>query len=281
MVRLIDSTGRGGKKRRVAVVRGGGDLATGVIYRLWRAGFAVLCLEVARPLVVRRPVSVAQAVFDGEHTIEEMKAVLIDSPEQFPATAAKGAVSVLIDPDAACIGRIEPDLLVDAIMAKRNTGTHRGMARLALAIGPGFRAPDEVHGVVETKRGHFLGRLITNGEPAPNTGIPGMEMGYTIERLLRAPANGRVEPVRRIGDHVAAGHLIATVGEAEVRARIPGVLRGLIHPSVEVTAGLKIGDVDPRNEPSHCFTITDKALAIAGGILEGVMSIEIPEDDRT
>ena len=278
MARLIDSARRNGEKR-VAIVRGGGDLATGVIYRLWRAGFAVLCLEVARPLVVRRPVSAAQAVFDGEHTIEDMKAVLIDSPKGFAPAAEKGGIAVLIDPEGTCIDQIRPDLLVDAIMAKCNTGTHKDMARLVLAIGPGFRAPDDVHGVVETKRGHFLGRLITNGEPVPNTGIPGMEMGYTVERLLRAPADGRVDPVRKIGDHVAAGHLIAMVGGAELRAQIPGVLRGLIHPSVDVTAGLKIGDIDPRNETSHCFTITDKALAIAGGILDGITSLDIPGYD--
>ena len=258
---------------RLAVVRGGGDLATGVVYRLWRAGFSVLCLECERPLVVRRPVSVAQAVFDGVHVIEGMRSVRIDAAREF-----KGGddVAVLVDEDAACLDTLGPDLLVDAIMAKRNTGTHRGMAPLVLAIGPGFRAPDEVHGVVETKRGHFLGRLITEGAAIPNTGIPGMEMGYTVQRLLRAPGDGCVQPVREIGDSVRPGDLIATVGELPVRARIPGVLRGLIHPSVPVAKGTKIGDVDPRNVRDHCFTITDKGLAIAGGILEAITSIDMP-----
>lgn len=278
MTSLIDEI-RKTPERKIAVVRGGGDLATGVIYRLWRAHFDVLCLEIERPLVVRRTVSAAQAVFDGEHRIENMNTVKIDSLEQFPSVAARGEVAVLVDPEGDCIPKIRPDLLVDAIMAKRNMGTHKKMAKLVLAIGPGYSAPRDVHGVVETKRGHFLGRLITDGEPAPNTGIPGMEMGYGIERLLRAPAPGRVEAVREIGDRVAAGHLIAMVGGAELRARIPGVLRGLIHPSVDVETGLKIGDIDPRDEPSHCFTITDKALAIAGGILEGVMSLDIGENE--
>lgn len=277
MTTLIDWVQKD-RKRKTAIVRGGGDLATGVIYRLWRARFDVLCLEIERPLVVRRPVSAAQAIFDGEHFIEDMKTVKIEAPEQFPSIAAKGEVAVLVDPEGACIGKIQPDLLIDAIMAKRNIGTHRKMAKLVLGVGPGFCAPRDVHGVVESKRGHFLGRLITNGEPAPNTGVPGMEMGYTVERLLRAPAPGHVEPVREIGEHVAAGQLIAMVGGVELRARIPGVLRGLIHPSVEVETGLKIGDIDPRNEPSHCFSITDKALAIAGGILEGVMSLDIEEN---
>lgn len=279
MARLIEITCRG-ERGKTAIVRGGGDLATGVIYRLWRAGFAVLCLETVRPLAVRRPVLVAQAVFDGEHSIEEMRAVRIGSAEEFAPVFERGAVAVLVDLDGDSASRVRPDLLVDAIMAKRNTGTHRKMAKLVLAIGPGFTAPDDVHGVVETKRGHFLGRLITNGAPAADTGLPGMEMGYTSERLLRAPADGYVEPVRGIGDHVAAGHLIAAVGGVELRAQIPGVLRGLIHPSVRVVKGMKIGDIDPRNEASHCFSITDKALSVAGGILEGLTSIEIPEHDE-
>lgn len=257
---------------RLAIVRGGGDLATGVIYRLWRAGFSVLCLECERPLVVRRPVSVAQAVFDGTHAIEGMCARRIDSPEDFRFGKE---VSVLVDPEASILASLKPDLLVDAIMAKRNTGTHRGMASLVLAIGPGFTAPAEVHGVVETKRGHYLGRLITDGAPLPNTGIPGMEMGYTVQRLLRAPGEGHVTPLREIGDSVERGDVVATVGGKPVRARIPGVLRGLIHPSVLVSKGLKIGDIDPRNERAHCFTITDKALAIAGGILEALFTIEL------
>ena len=256
---------------RIAIVRGGGDLATGVIYRLWRAKFSVLCLECDTPFVVRRPVSVAQAVFDGEHLVEDMRAVRIKSPPEF----SKGpAVHVLVDPDCSCLAAIEPDILVDAIMAKENTGTNRNMAPLVLAIGPGFRAPHEVHGVVETKRGHYLGRLITDGGAIPNTGIPGTEMGYTVERLLRAPCDGRLTPVKEIGDHVEAGELIARVSGSDVRANISGVLRGLIHPSVQVKTGLKIGDVDPRDERAHCFTITDKALAIAGGVLEALMRFD-------
>lgn len=255
-----------------AIVRGGGDLATGIIYRLWRIGFSVLCLECETPLVVRRSVSAAQAVFDGEHVIEDMKVVMISSPSDFDRSS--GVVQVLIDPKCSSLAEVEPVLLVDAIMAKRNTGTHRDMAPLVLAIGPGFSAPDEVHGVIETKRGHYLGRLITEGSAIPNTGIPGMEMGYTLERLLRAPCDGNLTPLHDIGDHVEAGDLVALVNGEDVRAKIPGILRGLIHPSVHVTKGLKIGDVDPRNEYSHCFSITDKALAIAGGVLEAVMSFD-------
>lgn len=255
-------------RSELAIVRGGGDLATGVIYRLWRVGYRVLCLETQYPLVVRRTVSAAQALFDGSCEVEGMRAVLMDDIGAWDGSS----VAVKVDPEGSCIGELRPAIVVDAIMAKRFTGTNREMAPLVLAIGPGFSAPDQVHGVVETKRGHYLGRLITDGCAIPNSGIPGMEMGYSVERLLRAPADGYVEPLRKIGDLVKAGETVATVGGQEVWAQIGGVLRGLIHPSVSVTAGLKIGDVDPRGERAYCFSITDKALAIAGGVLEAVMA---------
>ena len=253
----------------LAIVRGGGDLATGIIYRLWRVGYKVLCLETQYPLVVRRTVSAAQAVFDGSYEIEGMKAVHVNDLDEWE----DGAVAVKVDPDGECIKKLSPALVVDAIMAKRYTGTNKSMAPLVLAIGPGFSAPLQVHGVIETKRGHYLGRLITNGSAIPNTGIPGPDMGYTIERLLRAPKEGRVSPAKEIGDHLEAGETVATIGNEEIKAQIAGVLRGMIHPSVYVTDGMKIGDVDPRDTREHCFSITDKALAIAGGVLEAIMAI--------
>ena len=249
------------------VVRGGGDLATGVIYRLWRAGYRVLSLETAKPLVVRRTVSVAQAVFDGHCMVEDMPAHRIESPDEFDSP---DCVSVLVDPDGDSIDVVRPVLLVDAIMAKRNLGTHMGMAPLVVGIGPGFTAGSDVHCVVETKRGHYLGRLITEGSAIPNTGVPGMEMGYTTERLLRSPCDGFVSALCEIGTHVEEGDIVAFVGGLPVRSQISGTLRGMIHPSVYATRGLKIGDVDPRDEYAHCFSITDKALAIAGGVLEAL-----------
>ena len=255
---------------KLAIVRGGGDLATGIIYRLWRSKYRVLCLEAECPMVVRRTVSVAQAIFDGRHTVDGMSARSIKSIEEWSDSSD---VAVLVDPEAQIVSRMKPDLLVDAIMAKKNLGTHRGMAPLVIAIGPGFSAPEDVHAVVETKRGHDLGRLIITGSAIPNTGIPGMEMGYTVERLLRAPCDGVFTPICQIGDHVEAGQIVGAVGKKNVLAQISGVVRGLIHPSVSVSMGLKIGDVDPRNERSHCFSITDKALAIGGGVLEAILSM--------
>lgn len=259
------------QRKHLAIVRGGGDLATGIIYRLWIVGYKVLCLETKCPLTVRRTISVAESVFSGTHMVENMKSVLYNSLSEW---CDYDSVAVLIDPEGKIIEALSPKLVVDATMMKRYTGTNKSMASLVLAIGPGFSAPDQVHGVVETKRGHTLGRLITNGSAIPNTGVPGMEMGYTTERLLQSPCAGYVLPKCTIGDHVEAGDLIATVKGCDVRARIPGVLRGLIHERAHVEKGLKIGDIDPRNVPEHCFSITDKALAVGGGVLEALMRFE-------
>lgn len=255
----------------IAVVRGGGDLTTGIIYRLWKVGFSVLVLETSAPLVVRRTVAVASAVFDGGIRIENMNARLINSIEEFSPNHVD--VSVFVDPDASSVEIIKPDLVIDAIMAKKNLGTKKDMAPLVIGIGPGFQAPEDVHAVVETKRGHTLGRVIREGTAIPNTGIPGMIRGYTVERLLRAPCNGFVSPIRKIGDEVCVDETIVYISGIPVKSRLDGVLRGLIHPTIQVTKGLKIGDIDPRGNPEHCYTITDKALAIAGGVLEAIMSM--------
>ena len=251
------------------IVRGGGDLATGVVWRLRRAGYPVLVLETERPLVVRRMVSCAQAVFSGSCSVEGMETRLISSPQEFDASF----VNVLTDPHGECIDLIRPYILIDAIMAKRNTGTRREMAPLTIALGPGFTAPPDVHCVVETKRGHSLGRVVTYGAAAANTGIPGVNGGYGAERLLRSPAEGYLEPLCDIGDSVERGAAVATVSGEPVRAQISGVVRGLIHHSVPLHAGMKIGDVDARNIRSYAFTISDKALAVAGGVMEAISSL--------
>jgi len=237
------------------------------MYRLWRIGFRVLCLEIQKPLVVRRTVSAASAIFDGSITVDGMPVQQISTPDEM---FSRDGVSIIVDPDALSVDILKPFLLVDAIMAKRNIGTNIKMAPLVIGIGPGFVAKEDVHYVVETKRGHYLGRLIEEGTAIPDTGIPGVEMGYSIERLLRAPCDGYFDHKKDIGDHVEPGDLIGKLGREEIRATIPGMLRGLIHPSVYVKKGLKIGDIDPRNVREHCFSITDKALAISGGVLEAV-----------
>ena len=253
-------------KNRPIIIRGGGDLATGTIYRLRQAGFPVLVLETGRPLAVRRAVSACEAVYAGRWTVEDMECRLISSPAEFDP----GAVCVLIDPDCKSLAEVRPRILIDAIMAKRNTGTTRDMAPVTIALGPGFSAPEDALYVIETMPGHSLGRVITKGLAIPDTRKPGVIMGYGIERLLRAPAAGRLVPYKNIGDLVEAGEAVGAIAGHPVAANISGVIRGLIHPSVECHHDMKIGDVDPRGVVDYCFTISDKSLSIAGGVMEAI-----------
>ncbi len=255
----------------LVVIRGAGDLASGVAYRLAVSGFPVVMTEIAQPTVVRRTVSFAQAVFDGECLVEGVQGRLVQNAAQARAVAMRGGVAVLVDPPAACVCSLSPDVVVDAIMAKRNLGTAMSDAPVVVAIGQGFRAAVDVHAVVETNRGHWLGRVILTGEAQPDTGVPATVDGHGVERVLRAPADGALVPETAIGDTVSTGDVVCRVDGQEVLAPFKGCLRGLIQRGVPVSAGMKIGDVDPRATRQHCFTISDKALAIAGGVLEAVM----------
>ncbi|MEP0764423.1 MAG: EF2563 family selenium-dependent molybdenum hydroxylase system protein [Chloroflexota bacterium] len=254
------------------IVRGGGDLASGVVYRLVKAGFPVLVIELERPLAIRRAVAFASAVFEGRVTVEGLTARRVAHPGEIAQVQAAGEVPVLVDPGGASIGALRPTVVVDARLAKRNLGTAQSDAPLVIGLGPGFTAGDDCHAVIETNRGHFLGRVLWQGAAEPDTGRPGSVEGRTLDRVLRAPCAGTVVSLAAIGDAVRAGDVLATVSGQEVRAPFDGVLRGLIHPSVPVTAGLKIGDVDPRGTREHCFTISEKALAIGGGVLEAILS---------
>ena len=254
------------------VVRGGGDLATGVVYRLVKAGFPVIVTELARPVAIRRAVAFASAIFDGQITVEGMTARRVESVAEARHRLASGEVPVLADEEGASLAVVRPAILVDARMAKRNLGTTLGDAPLVIALGPGFEAGRDCHAVIETNRGHNLGRVIWHGAAEPNTGTPGSVQGHMADRVLRAPADGFVVPYAAIGDSLRAGDMIASMGDQPVYAPFDGALRGLIHPSVQVTRGLKIGDLDPRGARDHCFTISDKALAIGGGALEAILS---------
>jgi xanthine dehydrogenase accessory factor len=257
--------------RPLAVVRGAGDLATGVGRRLQVCGFSVVHLEIPAPTVIRRRVAFASAVYQERITVEGVEAALARDVEAARAHLIDGMVAVLVDPAADSIASLRPLLVVDAILAKRNLGTHRRMAPRVVALGPGFVAGLDVHAVVETCRGHDLGRVITEGAARPDTGIPGDVGGLRDERLLRAPRGGTFRPVREIGDIVRAGDVVAEVEGAPVPARTGGVLRGLLYPGLTAREGQKVGDVDPRGEPSLCFTISDKANAVAGGVLEAAL----------
>lgn len=254
-------------------VRGGGDLASGVAYRLCRAGFPVVILELPRPLVIRRAVAFAEAVYQGEADVDGLTACLADDESEAAETARSGAVAVLVDPSGAAIAKLGPTVLVDARMLKTGgTDTSQAQAPLVIALGPGYTAGHDCHAVVETNRGHDLGRVIWEGQAQVDTGVPGAVLGRTAERVLRAPTAGSVISVAEIGDVVDRDQLIATVGGQDVRAPFGGVVRGLLHEGLSVPAGFKIGDVDPSGVRGHCFTISDKALAIGGGVLEAILS---------
>lgn len=263
------------KMGKTVLVRGGGDLATGVLWRLNRVGFRLICLEMPLPKVIRRTVSAAQAVFDGETCVEGLHFARLE-PGTFPTGGR--AVPVWVDPEGKWINTVAPDFLVDAIMAKKNLGTNLEMAPRVIALGPGFNAGRDVHCVVETQRGHNLGRVIYNGCASANTGIPGVVGGESDKRLVRSPEDGFFLGSREIGQIVSEGEELGSVGGTPVLARIRGLIRGLIHPSVPVRKGMKIGDIDPRMEEGSWRTISDKARSIAGGVLEAVLA-ELPAPD--
>jgi xanthine dehydrogenase accessory factor len=252
------------------VIRGGGDLATGVAVRLFRAGFSVMILEVEYPTVIRLPVSFARAVYEGKAIVEEIEAVLIPSWGKVENTIKQGNIPVLVDPEGSCIEKISPAVLVDAILAKRNLGTRKEQAPLVIGLGPGFTAGEDVDVVVETIRGHNLGRVYYKGQAASDTGVPGEVGGESKRRLLRAPAEGKIIPLHKIGDLIQAGEVIAEVERVPLKAEISGVLRGLIYPKSRVTRGMKVGDIDPRGVRKYCFTVSDKARSIGGAVLEAI-----------
>jgi len=254
------------------IIRGAGEMATGTACRLHRSGFSrLLMTEVEHPLAVRRMVSFCEAVHDRSRIVEGIKAVRISRPEEAEDIARQGLIPVLVDPDNAARKIIKPDVLVDAILAKKNLGTSIRDAPLVVGFGPGFHAGGDVHCVVETNRGHDLSRLIFEGPASPNTGTPGTIGGQTARRVLRSPSDGILQSDLEIGTMVEEGQVVAHVAGTPVKAGLDGVLRGLIRPGTPVTRDLKIGDVDPRGEPSYCHTISEKARALGGTVLEAIL----------
>lgn len=263
------------------VVRGAGDLATGVIVRLHRCGFRLLVTECAEPSAIRRAVSLCSAVWAGTATVEGVTARRIADLSQAEAVSAAGEIPLLVDEDGSCAKKLNAVCVVDAILAKRNLGTSRDMAPITVGMGPGFTAGDDVDAVVETMRGHHLGKVIREGTAIPNTGVPGIIGGFAKERVMHAPDTGVMTFVKDetgrtvdIGTIVQKGQTIAMVGDTPLLASLDGVLRGLIREGFPVTKGLKIADIDPRLEQVKCFdTVSDKARAIAGGVLEAMLSL--------
>ncbi len=258
-----------GSRMRVAV-RGGGDLGSGTAIRLWRCGFDVIVLETDRPMSVRRTVSFSEAVYDGRAAVEEARAILAESAEHAMQVLHAGHIPLLVDPAALSLSALRPHAVVDAIMAKRNCGTTRSMAGSVVCLGPGFSAGQDCHAVVETNRGPHLGRVIWSGTAEPNSGVPGPVGGVTTERVVRAPVNGTLATVKSIGDVVTKGELIANVDGRPVRSEMHGIIRGMLRDGFEVRPGMKIGDIDPRLDPLLCRLVSDKSLAIAGGVVEAI-----------
>lgn len=258
------------------IVRGGGDLATGTIYKLKKSGFPVLILEVGNPSAIRRNVAFCEAVYQGTQTVEDMTCYLAESVEQAEALLLEGKLTILVDPVGTSISGLKPLAVVDGILAKKNLGTNRNMAPITVALGPGFTAGFDADAVIETKRGHNLGRVLWHGSAAPNSGIPGIIGGYGRERVIYSPGKGILRNLRHITDLVSKGEVIAVVetkeGTIPVEATLDGILRGLIRDGYPVTEGFKIADIDPRtDEFNNCFTISDKARCIAGGVLEAIL----------
>ncbi len=258
----------------LVVVRGAGDLATGVIIRLKHCGFDVAALDIPEPTVIRRTVSLAQALFDGQCELDGVNAVRADTLAEADTALKQGIVPVIADPDGKFIPHLHPFVVVDAILAKKNLGTTREMAPIVIGLGPGFTAGSDVDAVIETNRGHDLGRVILEGPAQPNTGVPGTIGGKSAQRVLRAPCRGKAVVLKDIGSLVEEGDPLIEINGKQVCSPFDGVVRGMISDGLEVPEGFKIGDVDPRGEAAYCYSVSDKARAIAGGVLEAVLRLK-------
>lgn len=255
------------------LIKGAGDIATGIAVRLKNAGMQVVMTEIAIPTTVRRSVAFSRAVYEGSAVVENITAKLVLDFAQIPAVLQQDEIPVLIDPRCEVLKSIHFDAVVDSILAKKNLSTDPTQAPVVIGVGPGFSVPQDCHCVIETQRGHDLGRCIYQGCAAKNTGIPGEIGGYTVERLLRAPCDGIFHPILAIGDAVKAGQTVALVDDQPVTAQIDGIVRGLLQDNVPVKAGMKSGDIDPRGCYEHCFTVSDKARAVGGGVLEAILHL--------
>ena len=252
----------------LALIRGAGDIASGAAMRLWRCGIDVVMTDLARPTAIRRTVAFSDAIVHGETTVEGLRAVRAENAAEAKKLLREGSLPVLADPECACREELAPDALVDAILAKRNLGTKIDDAPIVVGV---FTAGEDCHAVVETMRGHTLGRVIYSGSALPNTNIPGLIGGFAGERVLRAPADGIFEPRMEIGQLVQEGEIAATVNGKPMRCTLTGCLRGLLQDGLQVHEGMKCGDIDPRGQQANCFTASDKATAIGGGVLEALL----------
>ena len=264
---------------QIIIVRGGGDLATGVVQKFHRAGFHVLVLEISAPTAVRRSVALCEAVYDGVKQVEDVTCRLISGIDEAEACWTEKSVPLIVDPHGASIKEINPAAVIDAILAKRNLGTTRCMADVTIGLGPGFNAGEDVDAVIETDRGHDLGRLILQGCAKPDTGIPGEIEGESSQRVLRAPSTGIMINIKQIGSLVEQGEAVFSVSGAQVNAPFKGVLRGLLRENAHVQKGMKVGDIDPRFDVDW-RTISDKARSLGGAALEAYLYLNKRKGER-
>ena len=255
----------------MVIIKGAGDIASGIALRLFHCGFKIIMTDLIRPTCIRRTVSFCQAIIDNTATVEDVTAEFAEDPQKAFEIVENGHIAVLADEECEVLKSIKPDVLVDAILAKKNTGTSISDAPLVIGVGPGFTAGKDCHFVVETKRGHTLGRVIEKGSAIPNTGVPGNIEGFTWERLIKAPKAGIFVQKAQIGDIVKKGDIVGFVDDEPVPALIDGVLRGILPTGTHVYEGMKSGDVDPRGNVENCCTVSDKALSVAGGVLEAIL----------
>jgi xanthine dehydrogenase accessory factor len=272
----MEEGGRVKSERKVddlaILIRGAGEMASGVAHRLHQSHFKICMLEIPHPLAVRREISFCEAIYGEEKEVEGVRAKFIFTPQEVQSTWKEGKIPLLVDPDGRKTRSfLKPDVVVDAVLAKKNLGTHIKDAPLVIGLGPGFTAGKDVHIVIETNRGQNLGKMILTGTAEPDTGIPGQIGGFTVERVLRTMKKGIFRPQKSIGDRVSKGSVVAVVDDFPVIAKISGVVRGLLREGVEVRKGMKVGDIDPRGKREFCFTISDKARAIGGGVLEAIL----------
>ena len=269
-------------------IKGAGEMATAIAWRLYMANIRqIFMMEKAQPMAVRRMVSFCEAIYGEPQTVENVTAVRRDDPSTIPSAWKSGYIAVGVDPEWSLVESMRPDVLIDAIVAKKNLGTLLKEASLVMALGPGFRANHDAHLVVETRRGHNLGRIIDSGAAEKNTGIPGDIAGFSHERVLWAPADGLFNSFFAITDRVRSNEVIGEVGGKEVFAAINGVIRGLIRTGIKVEKGTKLGDIDPREKVEYCDTISDKARTVSGSVLEGILrnynrpeAIDLPDGPR-
>ena len=257
----------------LAVIKGAGDIASGIALRLHRANFKVVMTEIDAPTAIRRTVCFSEAVYNGKAVVEDVKAVLADNVSKVSDIIDNGDIAVIVDEKATCIRELKPDFVIDAILAKKNLNTDIDDADVVIGVGPGFTAGEDCHAVVETKRGHYLGRVYYTGRAIENTGIPGDIAGHTTDRIIRSPEYGVFNPIYEIGDEVKSGEVVACVDSTPIVCNVSGILRGILPKGTMVSANMKSGDVDPRCDKEHCYTVSDKALAVGGGVLEACLHL--------